>query len=162
LVYPGTCLFEATVLSEGRGTLEPFKRIGGPEINGEALALHLNSLGLPGALFEAARFTPRSIPGMATNPKLADVPLEGVYLTIVHPIEYRPLETGVFLLDAFLDQIPPNNRTTLLREEWMGRLAGTQRLYTLLARDSDPEEIIASWSDEVAAFRERRSKYLLY
>ena len=30
VVYPGTCLFEATNLSEGRGTTRPFELIGAP------------------------------------------------------------------------------------------------------------------------------------
>ena len=30
LVYPGTCLFEGTNLSEGRGTTRPFELIGAP------------------------------------------------------------------------------------------------------------------------------------
>jgi uncharacterized protein YbbC (DUF1343 family) len=33
LAYPGTCLFEGTVLSEGRGTTRPFEMIGAPDID---------------------------------------------------------------------------------------------------------------------------------
>ena len=33
LLYPGTCLFEATNLSEGRGTTRPFELIGAPYID---------------------------------------------------------------------------------------------------------------------------------
>ena len=33
LVYPGTCLFEATNLSEGRGTTRPFELIGAPYVD---------------------------------------------------------------------------------------------------------------------------------
>ena len=34
LVYPGQCLFEATNLSEGRGTTRPFEIVGAPFLDG--------------------------------------------------------------------------------------------------------------------------------
>lgn len=33
LLYPRTCLFEATNLSEGRGTTRPFELIGAPYVD---------------------------------------------------------------------------------------------------------------------------------
>ncbi len=36
LVYPGGCLFEATNISEGRGTTKPFELLGAPYIDAEA------------------------------------------------------------------------------------------------------------------------------
>ena len=35
VVYPGTVLFEGTMLSEGRGTTRPFELLGAPWIDGE-------------------------------------------------------------------------------------------------------------------------------
>ena len=43
LLYPGTCLTEATHISEGRGTSAPFELIGAPFINGAALADRMNA-----------------------------------------------------------------------------------------------------------------------
>ncbi|MEA3463323.1 MAG: DUF1343 domain-containing protein, partial [Bacteroidota bacterium] len=51
LMYPSTCFFEGTVLSEGRGTSMPFEAYGHPELPGDF------------------SFTPESIPGVARNPK---------------------------------------------------------------------------------------------
>jgi uncharacterized protein YbbC (DUF1343 family) len=42
------------------------------------------------------------------------------------------------------------------------RLAGTDQFLELLREGASPASIIASWKDEVAAFRERRSPALLY
>lgn len=53
-LYPSTCFFEGTVLSEGRGTEKPFQLFGHP-----SLPKNLNA------------FTPRSKEG-AKNPKLLD------------------------------------------------------------------------------------------
>ena len=57
LVYPGTCLFEGTNLSEGRGTTRPFELIGAPYVD-HRWAERLNSRGLPGVRFREAYFTP--------------------------------------------------------------------------------------------------------
>ena len=57
VVYPGTCLFEATNLSEGRGTTRPFELIGAPCVD-HRWAEALNDLGLPGVGFREAYFAP--------------------------------------------------------------------------------------------------------
>src|SRR4030042_5276702 len=58
IVYPGTVLFEGTMLSEGRGTTRPFELIGAPWLDGELLAERLNDAGLAGVYFRPASFEP--------------------------------------------------------------------------------------------------------
>src|SRR5215212_5980147 len=58
LVYPGTCLFEGTTMTEGRGTTRPFELVGAPWIDPDEYAATLNGLGLPGVRFRPARFMP--------------------------------------------------------------------------------------------------------
>ena len=50
LLYPGTCMFEGTLLSEGRGTTRPFELIGAPGIDWR-WAEELNAQDLPGVRF---------------------------------------------------------------------------------------------------------------
>ena len=50
-LYPSLCLFEGTVISEGRGTLTPFEIYGHPELKG------------------GFSFVPKSIPGMTKYPR---------------------------------------------------------------------------------------------
>ena len=57
LVYSGTCLFEGTNLSEGRGTTRPFELLGAEGIDGR-WAEAANELGLPGVRFREAYFAP--------------------------------------------------------------------------------------------------------
>ncbi len=57
-LYPGTCIFEGTNLSEGRGTTLPFELIGAPYIDAEALARRMNDLRIRGVSFRAAYFIP--------------------------------------------------------------------------------------------------------
>ena len=58
VVYPGMCLFEATNVSEGRGTTRPFELFGAPWIDAADLAAKLNRSGLPGVFFREAYFQP--------------------------------------------------------------------------------------------------------
>ena len=58
VVYPGMCLFEATNVSEGRGTTRPFELFGAPWIDAADLAGKLNRAGLPGVFFREAYFQP--------------------------------------------------------------------------------------------------------
>lgn len=57
--YIGTCLFEATNLSEGRGTTRPFDLIGAPFIDSKALCDELRVRRLPGVVVRRAAFTPQ-------------------------------------------------------------------------------------------------------
>ncbi len=60
LVYPGTCIFEGSNLSEGRGTTRPFELIGAPYVDSIALAEALNNMNLEGVYFRPAAFTPNA------------------------------------------------------------------------------------------------------
>ena len=68
IVYPGTCLFEGTNVSEGRGTTPPFEMIGAPWIDGQKLAEELPQPNLPG----------RSVPACGIHPDILEVPGQGV------------------------------------------------------------------------------------
>lgn len=162
LVYAGTCLFEGTTASEGRGTRTPFRLLGAPWADGKALADTLNARALPGVRFEAATFTPRPIPSMSASPKLAGRALEGVRLVVTDPGAYRPVETGVHVLHAFYHQAPPAEARTFFDRNWLARLAGTDRLRTLLTQGAQPEAIVAAWQADAEAFMRVRAPYLLY
>ena len=163
LVYPGAVLFEATAASEGRGTRQPFVQVGAPWLDGPAAADSLNAQGLVGVRFEAIVFTPESIPGMASRPKLEGQTLEGIRYVLTDEQAFRPVETGIHVLDVFRRQAASNTLEELVnRPEGMARLAGTKRLLDMLRQGASPEAVIASWEREVLAFREMRAGSLLY
>ena len=163
LVYPGAVLFEATAASEGRGTRQPFVQVGAPWLDGQAAADSLNAQGLVGVRFEAIVFTPESIPGMASRPKLEGQTLEGIRYVLTDEQAFRPVETGIHVLDVFRRQAASNTLEELVnRPEGMARLAGTKRLLDMLRQGASPEAVIASWGREVLAFREMRAGSLLY
>jgi len=161
LVYPGACFFEATSASEGRGTETPFTWLGAPWADGPALADTLNAHGLPGVRFEAARFTPRPIEGMDTNPKHEGQALQGIRYVVTDRQVFQPVEAGIHVLYAFYRQAP-DAAAFLARPEGLARLAGTTRLAAMLTQGTGPEAVIAAWQDDVVSFRQRRAPYLLY
>ena len=57
-VYPGGCLIEGTLLSEGRGTTRPFEIIGAPYIDPFMLAKDMKEFNLKGVYFRPLYFEP--------------------------------------------------------------------------------------------------------
>lgn len=128
LVYPGTCLFEGTSWSEGRGTPTPFRLVGFPGIDGASVAEALNALNLPGVRFEAATFTPVSIPGKSSHPKHKDVELHGVQIVVTDHRAYEPVRTGVEVVKAAYRATPQPDQASFFNERGFDRLAGTSTL----------------------------------
>ena len=158
LVYSGVALFEGTTASEGRGTDAPFRLVGAPWLDGEALADTLDARGLPGVRFEAARFTPRSIPGAATSPRFEGEEVGGVRIVVTDAAAVRPVALGVHLLHAAYHQRPAG----FFDAAWLAKLAGTDRLRRMLEAGASPAAIVAAWRAEVAGFEQARQPYLLY
>jgi uncharacterized protein YbbC (DUF1343 family) len=93
LVYPGGCLFEATNLSEGRGTTRPFEIVGAPFLDGYAWAATLAEARPPGLRLRPVAFRP-------TFHKFAGLGCGGVQLHVLDPAAFRPYRTGVALIAA--------------------------------------------------------------
>ncbi|MGW4562365.1 exo-beta-N-acetylmuramidase NamZ family protein [Streptomyces sp. NPDC004561] len=99
-VYPGTCLFEGTNLSEGRGTTQPFEIVGAPYVDAR-LAPALAELPLHGVHFRELRFVP-------TFHKHAGRQLRGVQLHVTDPGAFAPVRTAVAIL-ATLRRLYPDD-----------------------------------------------------
>ena len=161
LIYAGTCLFEGTVASEGRGTRRPFTTLGATWADGERLAADLNARRLPGVRFRAIRFTPESIPGMSASPKLLGRALSGIEIEVTDPHAVQPVELGIHALDAFLAQAP-DRAAFFERPAAFDRLSGTPRLREMLTRGDRPDAVINAYQADVRAWEARRRPYLLY
>ena len=163
LAYPGTGLFEATTASEGRGTDEPSLTLGHPGIDATALTRSLGEATLPGVSIAAARFRPRAIARVATNPRFRNRTIDGIHLSITDPSAFQPVETGIHCLSAFAHALAARGTGPLVHEiKAFDRLAGTSRLRRHLAKGTPAPDIVASWQAEVADFMTRRQPYLLY
>jgi uncharacterized protein YbbC (DUF1343 family) len=161
-VYPGTCLFEGTTASEGRGTYEPFLQVGAAGVDGTVLADDLNARWLPGVTFVPARFTPVSIDGMSKDPKLLGIELEGVRLAVTDPAVLEPVALGIHLLDAFYRALSKEARAGFFNERGMAIRAGNTETQTQIEQGVDPRSIIEAWQQDVARFERQRKPYLIY
>ncbi|MED5018337.1 DUF1343 domain-containing protein [Paenibacillus chibensis] len=155
LIYPGTCLFEGTNLSEGRGTTAPFEMIGAPFIDAEQLAADMNSLKLPGVIFRPVYFKP-------SFSKFQGEQCGGVQ---IHMMDYRavePLETGVRLLCtiknryeefSFLPPLKENSRSFI-------ELLGGDNVY--LQDNLDADVLLEQFREESREFAKLKTEYHLY
>ena len=157
LVYSGTCMFEGTNLSEGRGTTRPFELIGAPYLDYH-WSDRLNAYGLPGVEFREAYFVP-------TFNKYVNEVCAGVQVHLTDVWDYEPVPTAVAMLveakkyDKFAwryDTYDP------ARPYWIDKLSGSQRLRTMIDAGATTDEVIGAWKAELKAFDKQRKPYLLY
>ena len=166
-VYPGAALFEGTTASEGRGTRTPFVTVGAPWVDGPALAAdlggaELDGAPLPGVRFEAAEFVPVDLPGQATDPKWEGEAVQGVRLVVTDPAAFRPVATGVYLVEAVYRQAPRGAHRRYLKSSWLANLAGTDRLGRAIEDGLAPQAVVDGWRDEARAFEARAEPYRIY
>ena len=141
-LYPSTCFFEGTVISEGRGTDYPFEVFGHPELTGADFL-----------------FTPESRPGIATQPKLEGQTCKGVDLRYFRE---KPAREKTFDLSWLLfawNSFPDRDNFFI---PYFDLLAGTDQLRKQIISGMDKEEIRTSWVSGLDDFKNIRKKYLLY
>jgi len=159
MIYPGLCLLEGTNLSEGRGTLKPFLTFGAPYINSELLIDALNKYNFEGINFSAVKFTPVEIPNMASNPKHLNKECNGIELTIDKKVSFDPIKLGIAVIYETNKLFPGKFE---FREKSVNRLYGSTILYDMVKKGKTPEDIYATWTEELKNFVIIREKYLLY
>ena len=144
--YIGTCLVEATNLSEGRGTTRPFDLVGAPFLRGDEMCDYMNSRGLDGVLFRSTVFTP------GFN-KFAGEACEGVELHITDRESYEPLRAMMEMWKYL--------RTY---EEFTFRRDGAALRFgtDLLAEDFDVNRFLSENREKLLTFTRETAKYHLY
>ncbi len=151
-LYPSTCFFEGTVLSEGRGTNKQFQIFGHPS--------------LPKTLIS---FTPRSMEG-AKTPKLQDQLCYGWDLSGTKDEVLKIVDNKIqlkWLIEAY-KLFPDKNAFFLPTKSekpvdfFFNKLAGNSTLMQQLKDGKTEEEIRASWQPALQNFKEIRKRYLLY
>lgn len=153
--YPGTCLFEGTNLSVGRGTDAAFQQIGAPWLDHEALVEALEGYELEGVSFEPVVFTPVR-PG---DGKYGGDTVRGVRFTVTDKDRYDPTITAV----AALVEIQRLHGERLSwRSSHFDRLAGTSALRAGILAGASLEELTADWSEQLREFEGLSRRFRLY
>jgi uncharacterized protein YbbC (DUF1343 family) len=143
--YPSTCLFEGTVMSEGRGTDKPFQIFGHPS--------------LPNNLYS---FTPKPNEGAKSSKCFNQLcygwNLSGSVNEVLKKTDHK-LQLK-YLLDAY--QLFPNKDAFFLDNLFFNKLAGNNTLMQQIKAGKSEEEIRKSWEPKLEEFKTIRKKYLLY
>lgn len=152
-LYPSTCFFEGTVMSEGRGTEKPFQIFGHPL--------------LPDTLYG---FTPVSTAG-AKNPKLLNQKCYGWNLSL--PANQNPAKQNQLQLKWLLQayQMFPEKSNFFIKPKkdnlqptdfFFNKLAGNGILMQQIIAGKSEMQIRESWQPKLNEFKAKRKKYLLY
>lgn len=140
-LYAALCPFEGTVVSLGRGTSAPFEVYGHPAMTGRTFS-----------------FTPRPTAG-AKHPPLEGQLCRGVDLSGMPLDEAREVGFSLkYVIDAYADLRLGDKFFTPMFE----KLVGVGWVRGMILSGASDAEIRARWADDVARYRERRAKYLLY
>ncbi len=144
-LYPSTCFFEGTVLSEGRGTEKPFQIFGHPS--------------LPNTLFA---FTPQPNAG-AKSSKCFYQQCYGWNESGTTEEVLKKLNNKIqltYLLQAY--KLFPGKDSFFLKNNFFNKLAGNDVLMKQIKEGKTEAEIRKSWEPGLINFKKIRKKYLLY
>ena len=153
--YIGTCFFEGTTLSEGRGTDHPFLVMGGESSSvNDDVSLWSNH----GVRLQPTQFTPVSIPGKALRPKAEGLLLNGILWenALEHP---DPLTVGLRMMQWLMEHSPE-----AAYKDYIYLLAGTDKIDELSRSriNLKTDSLDIDWGSNFESFREKRRNYLLY
>jgi uncharacterized protein YbbC (DUF1343 family) len=149
------CLGELQSLSDGVGYTLPFEMIGQTWIDPEKLATELNRRNLAGVRFRPLYYRPFYFAHK-------DKQLAGVQMHLLNPREFRPMLTQLHILAAVLKLFPEQEVFNPQRIVSFDRAMGTDRVRLALMRGESPEAIMTSWEKDLASYRQKRERYLIY
>lgn len=143
--YIGTCVFEGTNISEGRGTTKPFEMIGAPWLDSKAVIERIGQQ--DGVILRECSFTP-------TFSDYKDSFCHGIQLHITDRDEFLPFAVGVRLLDAIR-----KTHSEFEFDAFITNLLGTDMI---LQADFNPEKFIAEEQKKVDEWQRFSKKWYLY
>ncbi|RFS14619.1 exo-beta-N-acetylmuramidase NamZ domain-containing protein [Emticicia sp. C21] len=151
LLYPSICLFEGTILSQGRGTYIPFTVLGAPALKGK-YEFH---------------FKPVSIKGMSETPLHQNEECYGLDLRKYDTSELRKskklnLKWMMELYKAYPYKEKFFDRSQSKQMGDINLLAGTRNFKQQIIDGKSEEEIRKSWEPDLSEYKTVRKKYLLY
>ncbi|WP_431844528.1 exo-beta-N-acetylmuramidase NamZ family protein [Pedobacter immunditicola] len=151
ILYPSLCLFEGTIISQGRGTYMPFSVLGAPELKGK---------------YEFS-FKPVSIQGMSELPLHKDKVCYGLDLSTqdlkaLHASKRINLQWMIDLYNAYPDKAKFFDSTQSKAMGRIERLIGNDLFEQQLIAGLTEEEIRKTWEPGLSEYKKMRVQYLLY
>ena len=150
IVYPGLEILQSAGVSVGRGTETPFEEFGAPWMKGDDVADALNARHLAGLRFVNQPFIP--VIGLYSGQRCG-----GVGVRIMDRQAVRAMRLGMEIA-TILRRLYPEK----FDPEKLMFLVGNAETIRQLQAGTGPEQIVESWSADLANFDVLRKKYLLY
>jgi uncharacterized protein YbbC (DUF1343 family) len=150
ILYPGLEILQSAGVSVGRGTEAPFEEFGAPWINGDEVAAELNARHLPGLRFTGQPFIP--VVGLYGGQRCG-----GVAVRVTDKQAVRSMSMGIEIA-AILKRLYPTN----FDPAKLLFLVANADTIRQLQEGTSPEQIVASWSNQLNDFDTLRRKYYLY
>ena len=151
-LYPSLCLFEGTIVSQGRGTNYPFQVLGNPDLDSELYKF---------------QFVPISIKGMSETPLHQNKPCYGLDLRKYNISNIKTSkQLNLSWLIELYNAYPIKNKffdySQSKQMNNFDKLAGNSTLKQQIIAGKTEEEIRQSWEPALSKYKAMRSKYLLY
>jgi uncharacterized protein YbbC (DUF1343 family) len=151
LLYPSLCLFEGTIISQGRGTYFPFTILGNPDLKGKY----------------KFSFVPKGIKGMSETPLHMNKECYGIDLRQYSSKKiYKEGEINLSWLIELYNAYPFKDKFFDFKQSnQMGnfdKLAGSYDLKQQIIAGKSEEDIRQSWEPGLSKYKLMRKKYLLY
>jgi uncharacterized protein YbbC (DUF1343 family) len=151
MLYPHICMFEGTIISQGRGTYMPFTVLGAPLLRGK---------------FNFS-FTPKSIKGMSETPLHQDQECYGLDLRKQDMSEiYKTGRLNLrWMIDLYKAYPEPAKFFDMSQSKQMNsidKLAGTENFKKQIIAGASEDEIRQSWEPGLSQYKTMRKKYLIY
>ncbi len=151
MLYPSVCMFEATYLNHGRGTMFPFTVFGAPYLKG----------------IYSFSYTPTSIKGMAETPLFMD--------QVCYGIDLRNYDINLLLkrkkinLDWIMELYKASPQKEKFFDSKLSRemntievQIGTSEFRQQIIDGVSEEEIRKSWEPGLSNYKKMRASYLIY
>jgi len=151
LLYPSLCLFEGTIISQGRGTHFPFTVLGNPDLKGKY----------------SFSYTPISIKGMSETPLFKNQVCYGIDLRNYDVSNLRRSgKINISWLIELYKAYPHKDKFFDFKQSReignFDKLAGNSLLRKQIIAGKSEKEIRESWEPGLSEFKKIRNKYLLY
>lgn len=151
MLYPSICMFEGTIVSQGRGTYVPFTVLGAPALKGK---------------YDFS-FTPVSIPGKSETPLHQNQTCYGLDLGNYKTDSFRKagkinIRWMMEMYKAYPEKEKFFDRSFSRQMGNIDFLTGYSEFKQQIISGASEEEIRKSWEPGLSNYKKMRLKYLLY
>lgn len=149
-LYPSTCFFEGTVLSEGRGTDKPFQYFGHPSFSKNLFPF----TPMPNAGAKSSKCFYQQCYGWNLSGSNEEILKKLSKRSGGYQIQLK------YLIDAY--KLFPGKDTFFLKNNFINKLAGNDVLAEQVKKGLSEKQIRKSWEPALDNYKKIRKKYLLY